>query len=630
MRATGGLAAIRRGVAGLLPRVPLPLLLLLLLLGPAAAPAQAPAAEALLALRAGSVVSTVDGVTREASVGLPYHWDRVHAGRPGEARFTLPFTLAEAPAGPWGLFIPRVGSVFEVAVNGSLLQTHGDLARDHGADYAKVPIYLPLPAGLLRAGDNRLQIRIRADSGRRAGLAVPTIGPATTVRDRLFVPAYAWRFTGAVLLSAFSGVIGAIALGLWLTQVEPAGTGAGRPRRDRLYLWAALAQWCWALRVADGAIVEPPLSWVAWGVLMTACYSGWAVSCVMFCQHVAGWQDRPAMVRLQRALALIFTVPVFACYVALSRGEPFWLTAWLGVEIVAMTAYVCLFIGATLWRPTAARLLVAAVMALTLAVAVRDWLVIRMSDAYGETTWVRYASMLFGLALLGLVMRRFHAASARSRELPRMLAARVAERERELAAAYDRLEIGARAQERALERERILRDMHDSVGAHLSTAIRQMQSDQVRPNEVLHTLRDSMDHLKLSIDALQLPPGDVQMLLAGLRHRFEPRLAGSGLVLEWAVEELRPLPRLDAPALRQLQFLLFEALSNVLQHARAHTLRIEAAPTDRGIRIRVIDDGIGFDVAVPPRALASRAREIGAALALQSRPGRTVVQIDLT
>jgi hypothetical protein len=33
---------------------------------------------------------------------------------------------------------------------------------------------------------------------------------------------------------------------------------------------------------------------------------------------------------------------------------------------------------------------------------------------------------------------------------------------------------------------------------------------------------------------------------------------------------------------------------------------------------------------VPPRALASRAREIGAALALQSRPGRTVVQIDLT
>ncbi|HUD33603.1 MAG TPA: histidine kinase, partial [Variovorax sp.] len=365
----------------------------------------------LHALRAGRVASTVDGVAREAPATLPYHWDRTHAGRPGEARFTLPFTLAEAPAEPWGLFIPRVGSAFDVAVNGSVLQTYGDLARAHGADYAKAPIYVPVPPRLLHAGANELQIRIRADSGRRAGLAVPVIGPAVPVRERLFAPAYAWRFTGSVLLSAFSLVVGTIALGLWLTQVDTAGAGAvaaaDRPRRESLYLWAALAEFCWALRVADGAIVEPPLPWIAWGVLMTACYSGWAAACVMFCQHLAGWQDRPAMRWLRRAVAAIFTVAVLACHVALTRGEPFWLTGWLGVEIVAVTGYVLFFIGATLRRPTAARALVASVLALTLAVAVRDWLVIRMSDAYGETTWVRYTSLLFGLALLGIVLMSF-------------------------------------------------------------------------------------------------------------------------------------------------------------------------------------------------------------------------------
>lgn len=588
----------------------------------------------LQTLRAGTVESTVDGLTREAPATLPYHWDRMHAGRPGEARFTLPFTLAEVPGQPWGLFIPRVGSAFDVAVNGSVLQTYGDLSRAHGADYAKVPIYMPLPSRLLRAGDNTLQIRIRADSGRRAGLAAPTIGSAASVRDRLFASAYAWRFTGSVLLSAFSLVVGAMSLGLWLTQVGFAGAGSGveadRPRRESLYLWAALAEFCWALRVADGAIVEPPLPWVAWGVLMTACYSGWAASCVMFCQHLAGWQDRPGTRWLQRAVAVIFTVPVFATHVALTRGEPFWLTGWLGLEIVAVTAYVAFFVGATLRRPTPARVLVASVLALTLAVAVRDWLVIRLSDAYGETTWVRYTSLLFGLALLGVVLMRFRAASAQSRELLRTLAARVAGRERELATVYERLEAGARAQERTLERERILRDMHDSVGSHISTAIRQLQSGPVRPDEVLHTLRDSMDHLKLSIDALQLPPGDVQALLAGLRHRFEPRLAGSGLALEWAVDELRPLPRLDAPALRQLQFLLLEALSNALQHAHAHVLRIEAAMAGETVRLRVIDDGIGFDAARTPAALARRAEAIGAVLDVQSRPGRTVVRIDLS
>ena len=56
--------------------------------------------EPMLALRSGSVVSVVDGRTQEAAVTLPYHWDRVHQGRPGEARFTLPFRMAETPTEP--------------------------------------------------------------------------------------------------------------------------------------------------------------------------------------------------------------------------------------------------------------------------------------------------------------------------------------------------------------------------------------------------------------------------------------------------------------------------------------------------------------------------------------------------
>lgn len=580
---------------------------------------------ALLALREGTVVSTVDSDAREGPVTLPYHWDRTHKGRPGEARFTLPFRLDQTPTEPWGLFIPRVGSAFEVALNGRLMQTYGSLADPNGADYAKAPVYLPIPAHLLQPDENLLQVRIRADSGRRAGLAVPTLGPAARVRD-VFASAYAWRFTGSVILSAFSILVGAISLALWFTQVDTAG--AGHPRREPLYLWAALAEFCWALRVADGAIREPPLPWVSWGVLMTACYSGWAGSCLMFCQHLAGWQDRPGMQWLRRAVAVVFTVPVLACYVSLTRFEPLWLTGWLGLEIVAVTAYVLFFVGAALRRPTAARVLVASALALTLAMAVRDWLVIRVSDGYGDTTWVRYTSLFFGMALLGIVLMRFRDASAQSRELLRTLATRVADRERELASVYGHLEQAAREQERTRERERILRDMHDGVGSHISSAIRQLQSGHASHPEVLRTLRDSLDQLKLSIDAIQLPPGDVQALLAGLRYRLEPRFASSGLALEWAVDELPLLPRLDASLMRQLQFLLFEALSNALQHAQAGVLRIEAATVGNAVRIRVIDDGVGFDAARVPRALAQRAEALGAAIDVQSRPGRTVVQLD--
>ena len=97
----------------------------------------------------------------------------------------------------------------------------------------------------------------------------------------------------------------------------------------------------------------------------------------------------------------------------------------------------------------------------------------------------------------------------------------------------------------------------------------------------------------------------------------------------------------------ELQFMLFEALSNVLQHGRAHVLRIEghtvpvgAAAPDAShsaasdpIFVRVIDDGCGFDPLVGQRnglaTMRERAMAIGAQLRITSQPGNTVVEIEL-
>ncbi|MDM0010298.1 ATP-binding protein [Variovorax sp. J22G73] len=585
------------------------------------------AAEAPIELRHGTVTTSVDGVLRTEPVELSYHWDRRHHGRPGMASFELPFRLDAAPETPWGIFIPRVGNVFEVQLNDALLQVYGDLSKGNGADYAKAPIYVPVPGRLLRQGDNRLQIRLRADSARRAGLSPVVIGPAAPVRTELFESAYAWRFTGSVLLTAFSLVVGGIAMGLWLTQVDAQGQGRGGARRDGIYLWVALAEFCWAARVADSAIAEPPLTWGAWGVLMAACYAGWAASAMMFCFHLSGWARNPRLQWLRWPLCAMVAGTVLASSLALQRDEPLWLTGWLAVEIVFVAGFVGAFVVATVRRPNTEQWLVAGAALVSVAFGVRDWLVIRLSDAYGETTWVRYSSVFFGVALLLIVLRRFHTATVQARGWVTALADRVTQRERELAATYAELEAAARDQARTHERERILRDMHDGVGSHISSAIRQLQSGQTSSGDLLRTLRDSLDQLKLSIDSIHLPPGDVGALLAAARYRLEPRLAAAGIALEWAVAELAPVARLDAQAMRQLQFLLFEAISNVLQHAQASVLRIEADMRGRSLVLRVIDNGRGFDAAHPPRALAERAGAIGAALALESRPGRTVVQL---
>jgi signal transduction histidine kinase len=280
--------------------------------------------------------------------------------------------------------------------------------------------------------------------------------------------------------------------------------------------------------------------------------------------------------------------------------------------------------------PLAHRVVAVALLA-NILVGLRDLYVFRIEPTYGANTLLRYSSVLFGLALGYIVLARFRAASHQVRELLATLAERVSSKEAQLSESYHQLEILAREQERAAERTRILRDMHDGVGSHISAAIRQLQSGRASHDELLQTLRDSMDQLKLSIDALNLPTGDVTALLANLRYRLEPRFAASDIELQWDVDLLEPMLRLDAQAMRQLQFMLFEGLSNVLQHAQASVLRIEAAMTPQGARLRLVDNGRGFDVTAPLRkgllSMRERARAIGATLSLHSEPGRTVVEI---
>jgi signal transduction histidine kinase len=278
--------------------------------------------------------------------------------------------------------------------------------------------------------------------------------------------------------------------------------------------------------------------------------------------------------------------------------------------------------------------LVATAVAVNTVVGLRDFYVFQVLQAYGANTYLRYSSLLFGLTLAYVVLARFRSVSWQVHNFNASLTRRLVQKEIELARSYQRLAHGAQEQARSGERSRILRDMHDGVGSHISTAIRQLQSGRASNDEVLQTLRDSLDQLKLSIDAMTLPPGDITALLANLRYRLEPRLKACGIELAWAVDQLAPVARLDAGAMRQLQFMLFEAISNVMQHARASRLSIEAQQTAQGVRIGVLDNGCGFDVdGVSRRGLRlmqERAAAIGARMQVHSQAGQTTLAILLT
>lgn len=590
-----------------------------------------PAAQAaLLELRAARVSTTLEERAEPREVTLPYHWDRLHRNQPGRAVFEIPFALPAEPTGPHAVYFPQVGNTAEIWLNGMLLSRYGDPQRPRVADYAKAPQYVLIPAQLLHQ-DNLFRIIIQADGGRRGGLSPVTVGPEDEVRE-LFNQHYRWRVTGSIAVAVFSLVVGVLALLLWLTQAEPGRDGGSHP--EGLYLSAGLAELCWMLRLSDAAITQPPLAWPWWGVLQTMAYAGWICCAALFCHQVAGWHRHPSMRWVRLLLWSLFLTAAPVAYWALSRHADLYLTVWYGFASFLFIGYGVLYVWAALRRPTTERLLVTAAGVFNVLVGFRDWLVIRAGDNFGEVSWMRYSSVLFGLALGYIVITRFREASAQARDLMANMAAKVRDKEQALSASYQQLEQLAREQARAAERTRILRDMHDGVGSHISAAIRQLQSGKASSEQLLQTLRDSLDQLKLSIDAMNLAPGDLTALLANLRYRLEPRFKASDIELQWDVALLPPLERLDARAMRQLQFMVFEALSNVLQHAQASVLRIELrALPGGGAQLRVIDNGRGFDPARMQRqglsSLHERAAAIGARLGIVSAPGSTVVDIVL-
>jgi signal transduction histidine kinase len=238
--------------------------------------------------------------------------------------------------------------------------------------------------------------------------------------------------------------------------------------------------------------------------------------------------------------------------------------------------------------------------------------------------------MVLGLTIMWVVSKRFRLARAEALQLQASLAQRVEQKERELRASFERVSQLERARAVTAERERILRDMHDGVGANLATAMRQLESGAAPAQEVAATLRESLDHLKLSIDAMSLPSGDVNALLASLRYRLQRRIEQAGLAIDWQVDELPHWEQGTDQAMRHLQFLLLEAISNALQHAQASTLTLSARSDGETIEISVRDDGGGcVDDGSGLQSMRERARAIGAQLIVEDAEPGTRVRVRL-
>jgi signal transduction histidine kinase len=209
----------------------------------------------------------------------------------------------------------------------------------------------------------------------------------------------------------------------------------------------------------------------------------------------------------------------------------------------------------------------------------------------------------------------------------------------ELAAANQQLrEYTAQAEELAVadERNRLARELHDSLGHRLTVAVVQLEGAQrLIPNDpgraaaMIGTMREQMKEalgdLRRSLASLRAPvEADLPLdqALQRLSHEFQ---ASTGLKVHLEINGLCP----DLPAAERLALYRAaqEALTNTHKHARARTIWLRLDLADETLRLVAADDGQGFSDRDPSafsfglRGLHERATQLGGELTLSQRLG---------
>ena len=193
------------------------------------------------------------------------------------------------------------------------------------------------------------------------------------------------------------------------------------------------------------------------------------------------------------------------------------------------------------------------------------------------------------------------------------------------------------------ERERLARELHDSLGQTLAAA--HLQANTARlflaQGEVVETGR----FLEQMADMTMAAEIDVREYLLGAKTAFSPDHrffeALRRYVLQFSQQyglpvELRIPPHLEGHGLSpaaevQLMRIIQEALSNIRKHARAKGAQVVFTASGQQVQIAILDDGQGFDPASVAtqraegfglQSMRERAEALDGCLEVISHPGQ--------
>ncbi|WP_295380943.1 ATP-binding protein [uncultured Pseudacidovorax sp.] len=568
-------------------------------------------------------------------------------GRPGgtppgaywyRARFDGPHAGEAAGSGGWALYLPYLYDGGQVWLNGAQV---GEIAESVGRRRVRWerPHLLRLPPSLLRSdAPNQLEIRAAVSSA-RAVHRFPRIqiGPAQTllpIHDRRLF----WVRTTPQVTAFVCALTAGFVLIIWW-----------RRRSEVLYGLFGVAAALWGLRTLTFVIETlPEGAWLHWRALYLAATGGFIAVLALFAMRLAR-VDWPWARRGLLAYGLIGP----ACVLINPASEPLVNRVWsAGLIPIGLVAIALAIRTVSLQRRMASAVLPAA-MLLAVAAGVHDYF-ISWSTQARPPLWpgwfeqriflLHHAANLLLLAMGSLLTARFIHAMDGLEDLNRTLESRVADRERRIAADFERLARLQRHSAATEERQAIMREIHDGLGSRLFTSLSRVERGDMDDAQMAEVLRACIADMRIALDALAPEDGDFRTALGNFLFRWQGQLEELHFQPSWRIE----VPESEVPVLRSPQAMLQllriaqEALTNVVKHARPGHVRVALRQTDGALLLEVEDEGPRLRVPAAHRAdcaalasgrgidnMRARARQLGGTLDVRHGEAGTQVRLHL-
>ena len=543
---------------------------------------------------------------------LPMRWSASGGARQG-LWLRLGFDLTEPPTEGWGLLLQRLPTGGTLYLNGHMI---ADLPVDSETQRVRWrrPHLINLPPEFLRVGRNEALIYTSYGNGVH-GVGAIEVGPAADLQPRYgrgFFVSHTLRWVSLLLTMLLA--VGFAAL--WLRRKSESLSGL-------LSLIAAF----WALSLLDSTFEV--LSAGAYSLSRWGFYLGTATFTAL--ATITMW--RQSGVERRRAEVGVGILAAMGPLLYLLSGDSFDLTVgplWQGVMLGTLALGVLSLARRALSENALLLRFIVGALVVALAAAVHDFLVGIGVLPFASPALLNVATPLLVIALGAALIDRFVRSLAEVEKTNSELESRIHEREQLLKRNFDRLRESERVKASAQERQRIMQDMHDGLGSQLLSSLMLVERGAMTNDQVAQILRESIDDMRLAIDALAADDSDLLAALGNMRFRMEPRLRAAGMELQWDARTLPEEVDIDPNAVLPVLRIAQEALTNAIKHSRARVVRVTLGVDREGdsqiLSIRVTDNGRGLAATgnVAGRGLQnmkSRASRIAAFLKVESVPG---------